>query len=84
MSQLESKAAYISELAKTIKFLPSKYLADVREMLPEKSIHRIKNARSGIVQDQDVLKALKKIAEKERKRRIAAAQKELRAAQQAV
>jgi hypothetical protein len=79
MTQFEGKIAYINELAKTIKFLPHKYVDEVQKMLPEKSLHRIKNARSGIVQDLEVLRALKKIAEKERKRRQAAAEKELKA-----
>jgi hypothetical protein len=81
MSQLESKVHYINELAKAKQFLPSRFYGDILDMLPEKSLNRVKNACSGIVQDQEVLAAIKKIAEKERKRRIKAAHQELKAVQ---
>lgn len=81
MSQLESKANYISELAKAKQCLPSKFYDDILEMLPTKTLNRVKNACSGIVQDQEILGAIKKISEKERKRRIKAAKQQLKAAQ---
>lgn len=79
MSQPEAKASYINELAKVAKFLPGRYYKEIKELLPEKSLNRIKNARAGIVQDTEVLKALKKISEKERKRRMGIAKQELKA-----
>jgi hypothetical protein len=81
MTVLEQKTAYIAELAKAKRFLPGHYLAKVKELLPDKSDNRIKNACSGLVRDAEVLKAVQKIAEKERKRREQAARKELRATQ---
>ncbi len=79
MSELENRAAYINELVKVAKFLPSRYYDDVQQLLPEKSLSRIKNARAGLVEDREVLQALKKISEKERKRRQKAALSELKA-----
>lgn len=81
MSELESRAAYINELVKVSRFLPTRYYDEVKQLLPQKPLSRIKNARAGLVEDQEVLKALKKISEKERKRRITAARQELKAAQ---
>lgn len=81
MSLLEQKAAYNREMAAAKVFLPGHYLKKVQDLLPEKSVHRIKNACSGLVRDADVLKAVKKISEKERKRRAAAAREELKATQ---
>lgn len=81
MNLLESKANYINELAKAKQFLPTRFYGDILDMLPGKSLNRVKNACSGIVQDQEVLGAIKKIAEKERKRRIKAAKQELKAVQ---
>ena len=81
MTELEQKTAYINELVKAKRFLPGRYLKLVKDMLPEKSENRIKNACSGIVRDAEELKAVKKIAEQERKRRETAARKELRATQ---
>lgn len=77
MSELDKKAAYIADLAKIAKFLPTRFVKKVRDELPEKSIARIKNARSGVVRDEEVLAVLKKISESERQRRQQAALKEL-------
>ena len=79
MKALEIKVSYLSELAKAVQFLPNRYYKEIQDMLPTKPLNRIKNARAGIVQDAEVLKALKKISEKERKRRMVAAQQELKA-----
>ena len=79
MTELESRAAYIAEMVKVARFLPSRYYRVITQMLPDKPLTRIKNARAGLVQDMDVLKALKKISEKERKRRQIAAKQELKA-----
>ncbi len=79
MNELESRAQYINELVKVARFLPSRYYSEVQELLPHKTLARIKNARAGLVQDQEVLKALKKISDTERKRRRAAAKQELKA-----
>lgn len=81
MNTLEQKTAFINELVKAKRFLPGHYRAKVKELLPDKSDNRIKNACAGLVRDTDVLKALKKISDGERKRREAAARKELRATQ---
>ena len=81
MTVLEQKTAYINELVKAKRFLPGHYLAKIKELLPDKSDNRIKNACSGLVRDAEILKAVKKIAEAERKRREAAARKELLATQ---
>lgn len=81
MTVLEQKTAFISELVKAKQFLPARYLAKVKELLPEKSENRIKNACAGLVRDADILKALKKISEQERKRRQRAAHQELLATQ---
>lgn len=79
MRKLESKVKYLSALVEATKWLPTRYYDELHEALPLKSKARLKNAIAGIVEDQDVLKALKKISEKERKRRQAAAKQELRA-----
>jgi len=79
MTVLESKANYIKELVEAKTLLPHKYMNDILEMLPEKNMSRVKNACSGVVQDDEVLAAVKKLAEKERKRRIKAARQELKA-----
>jgi hypothetical protein len=77
MSELDKKAAYIADLAKIAKFLPTRFVKKVRDKLPEKSIARIKNARSGVVRDEEVLAVLKIISEDERQRRQQAALKVL-------
>lgn len=78
MSALDNKAAYLKELARAAEFLSGNYLDEVQQLLPEKSLNRIKNARSGQVQDQEVLSVLKSIAERERVRRREKALQELR------
>ena len=79
MSQLTGKAAYINALEKCAAYLPTQYTAQVRELLPNKSFNRIKNARTGIVQDAEVLAALQTVAERERQRRMSAVKAELKA-----
>lgn len=83
MKALGSKVAYLNELAVATQFLPNQYFKELQDMLPTKTLARLKNARAGIVQDADVLKALKRISEKERKRRQATAKQELKATQAA-
>ena len=79
MGQLTGKAAYIKELIKVGTFLPTVYMKDVQALIPHKSIGRIKNARTGIVQDAEVLIALQTVAERERQRRMSAVKAELKA-----
>jgi hypothetical protein len=78
MSALDNKAAYLKELSRAAEFLTGNYLEEVQQLLPGKSLNRIKNARSGQVQDQEVLTVLKSIAERERVKRREKALEELR------
>jgi hypothetical protein len=77
MSKLDTQAAYTAEMAQVAKFLPTRFVKEVRDKLPHKPIARIKNARSCIVQDDEVLAVLREISERERKRREDNALKEL-------
>jgi hypothetical protein len=83
MSELETRAAYVADMAKVAKFLPTRFVKEVREKLPHKPIARIKNARACIVQDNEVLAVLREISERERKRREDSALKELMATRMA-
>lgn len=77
MSQLTGKAEYIKQLQLATVWLPTVYMKQVVALIPHKAIGRIKNARSGIVQDTEVLAALQAVGERERQRRMAAALAEL-------
>ena len=63
--------AYQHRLISAAATLPATYMEELREMLPGKSLNRIKNARAGLVQDEDVLEALERISNREKGRRAA-------------
>lgn len=69
MCKLDNHAVYVADLAKATKFLPTRFVKEVHHRLPDKSIVRIKNARAGLVQDNEILSVLREISERERQRR---------------
>jgi len=78
MGALTNKAAYLLDLEKAAEFLSGNYLEEVQERLPGKTLNRIRNARSGQVQDQEVLEILLDIADREREKRYQNALKEIK------
>ncbi|TGE08280.1 hypothetical protein [Hymenobacter fodinae] len=77
MSALQSKIEYLAALSKAAPFLTGNYKEELQNRLPGKSENRIKNARAGLVRDQEVLTVLLEIAERERVERRNKALKEL-------